>query len=313
MVARITLGSPKLAEVHADALLLVRRRRFAAARFGRRAHRRRDRLRRGTPGAALPRATPAERAARTERLQAALPSGRSAAACRRIAADLLALCERAAATAQYASDERRRMRAPLGRAALEASAANVRINHRYLKDAATRRRANGALAHDAGNRGRHETRPASSYKNESRATARYTRSGFIVPNITIERLRRHHSRARTVAPDRLIRTRPLERRPLPRTSPTRPRPSNASSRAPLPRSAVAHAQLPRTGAILRRVAAHLREHKTAIARSGARNGQRSSRGKRNSKRAPAGPCEYYVRNQTRRQSAERGAAVAESF
>jgi formiminotetrahydrofolate cyclodeaminase len=136
MVARITLGSKKHADVHADALLLVGeadslRARFAAARTA-------DEAAYGAvPQAqALPRATAQERAERDERLQAALAgAGEAPLQAAALAGELLALCERAAAlhTTHLMSDVECAL--AFGRAALEASAANVRINHRYLKDA----------------------------------------------------------------------------------------------------------------------------------------------------------------------------------
>jgi formiminotetrahydrofolate cyclodeaminase len=135
MVARITLGSAKHADVHADALLLVGeadalRAQFASARTA-------DEEAYGdVPQAqALPRTTDEERSARNERLQAALAVAaeaplRAAA----LASELLGLCERAAAlrNAHLVSDVECALL--FGHAALEASAANVRINHRYLTD-----------------------------------------------------------------------------------------------------------------------------------------------------------------------------------
>jgi formiminotetrahydrofolate cyclodeaminase len=135
MAARITLGSPKHAEVHADALLLVGeadalRAQFAAARTA-------DEEAYGeVPQAqALPRTTAEERSARSERLQAAL--ARAAAAplhAAALAGELLGLCERAAAlrNTHLVSDVECALL--FGHAALEASAANVRINHRNLTD-----------------------------------------------------------------------------------------------------------------------------------------------------------------------------------
>jgi formiminotetrahydrofolate cyclodeaminase len=136
MVARITLGSPKHAEVHADAVLLVGDADALRAQFG--AARTDDETAyAAVPAAqALPRATPAERALRTERLQAAL-AGAAAAPLHaaELAGRLLGLCERAAElrNAHLVSDVACALE--FGHAALEASAANVRINHHYMKDA----------------------------------------------------------------------------------------------------------------------------------------------------------------------------------
>jgi formiminotetrahydrofolate cyclodeaminase len=136
MVARITLGSAKHAEVHADALLLVGDADSLRARFG--AARTDDETAyAAVPAAqALPRTTPAERTLRTERLQAAL-AGAAAAPLRatELAVELLALCERAAALRNTHLMSDVECALSFGRAALEASAANVRINHRYIKDA----------------------------------------------------------------------------------------------------------------------------------------------------------------------------------
>jgi len=135
MVARITLGSPKHAGAHADAALLVGeadglRARFCAARTAD------ETAYAAVPAAqALPRVTAAERALRTERLQAALAGAAEAPLqAAELAAELLHLCERAAAlrNAHLMSDVECAL--SFARAALDACAANVRINHRYLKD-----------------------------------------------------------------------------------------------------------------------------------------------------------------------------------
>lgn len=136
MVARITLGNPKYTPVHADAVLLVGdadtlRARFAAARTAdETAYARVPRAQ------ALPRSTPVEQAYRNDQLQLALAGAAQAPLdAAALAADLLSLCERAAAlhNAHLTSDVECALH--FGRAALEASAVNVRVNHRYLKDA----------------------------------------------------------------------------------------------------------------------------------------------------------------------------------
>jgi len=136
MVARLTLGSPKHAGVHADAVLLVGDADALRAQFG--AARTDDETAyAAVPAAqALPRATPAERALRTERLQAAL-TGAAAAPLHaaELAGRLLALCERAAALRNRYLTSDVACALHFGHAALEASAANVRINHHYMKDA----------------------------------------------------------------------------------------------------------------------------------------------------------------------------------
>ena len=135
MVARLTLGNPRYEPVHADAVLLVGeadmlRARFTSARAADEA------AYAAVPTAqALPRATVAETAERSMRLQAALTEAAAAPLhAAALARDLLGLCERAAAlhNSHLMSDVECAL--AFGHAALEASAANVRINHRYLKD-----------------------------------------------------------------------------------------------------------------------------------------------------------------------------------
>lgn len=136
MVARITLGSQKHLGVHAEALLLVEsadtlRSQFVAAR----PH---DEAAYAAVVAAqtLPRDSDAARTARSAQLMAALHAAteaplRVAALC----AELLDAGERTAAlgNAHLASDVEGAV--AFGRAALEASAANVRINHHFMHDA----------------------------------------------------------------------------------------------------------------------------------------------------------------------------------
>ena len=98
MVARITLGNPKHADVHAEALLLVGAADSLRARFGG-ARSADEAAYAAVPEAqALPRASAAETALRTERLQTALAGAADAPLhAAELAATLLALCERAAA------------------------------------------------------------------------------------------------------------------------------------------------------------------------------------------------------------------------
>ncbi len=136
MVARITLGSPKHAAVHADALLLVEsadalRSAFIAARSDD------ETAYAGVVAAqALPRDTAAHKAERRATLQHALAGAAEAPLqVATLAAALVADAERAATLGndQLMSDVECAL--AFGRAALDAAAANVRINHRYMDDA----------------------------------------------------------------------------------------------------------------------------------------------------------------------------------
>lgn len=138
MVARITLGNPKSAAVHPAAQAIAEdadrlREAFGAARI-------RDEAAYGAvvEAGAMPRGSDAEKAARTKRLQAAL--GAAAEAPLHVAeltAKAMALAARAGAleNRHLMSDVECAVR--FLRAAFEASAANVRVNHDYLKDTAT--------------------------------------------------------------------------------------------------------------------------------------------------------------------------------
>ncbi|GAC1405859.1 MAG: hypothetical protein NVSMB64_11050 [Candidatus Velthaea sp.] len=138
MVARITLSSEKLAGVHADASALVReadalRTAFSVARPT-------DEAAYGAvvAASAMPRATDPEKTARHARLQAALSGAAEAPlGVADLAVRTLALCGRAAAlrNVHLMSDVDCALR--FARAALDASAANVEVNHRFLKDAET--------------------------------------------------------------------------------------------------------------------------------------------------------------------------------
>ena len=125
MVARITLGSPKHSSVHALAQRIIQeadvlRSDFVAARP----------LDEAAYGAviavqALPRTTEAEKRVRMERMQAVAG----------LASATIRLAELAAALGNdhLMSDVECALR--LARAALDASAANVKVNHRFLKNA----------------------------------------------------------------------------------------------------------------------------------------------------------------------------------
>ena len=136
MVARITLGSDRHREVHAQALLLVSaadtlRSRFVQARLS-------DEAAYGAVVAAqaLPRATDAEKLTRTERLQNALiASAEAPLNVAHIAVELFELCDGVASlhNTHLVSDVACAI--AFARAAFDASVANVRINHRFIKDA----------------------------------------------------------------------------------------------------------------------------------------------------------------------------------
>jgi formiminotetrahydrofolate cyclodeaminase len=138
MVARITLEAARLAAVHPAAQAVVAdadrlRAAFTAARAE-------DEAAYGAVVTAMgmPRSTDAEKAVRTERLQAALATAAAAPlAVAELAAEAMGVAERAAAL-----DNRNLMSdvecaVAFLVAAYDASAANVRVNHAYLKDAAT--------------------------------------------------------------------------------------------------------------------------------------------------------------------------------
>ena len=136
MVARITLGSPKHSSVHALAQRIIQeadvlRSDFVAARP----------LDEAAYGAviavqALPRTTEAEKRVRMERMQAALEGAAEAPlGVAGLASATIRLAELAAALGNdhLMSDVECALR--LARAALDASAANVKVNHRFLKNA----------------------------------------------------------------------------------------------------------------------------------------------------------------------------------
>ena len=136
MVGRLTLGNPRYEAVHADAVLLVGeadmlRARFTSARSADEAAYAAVVL-----AQALPRVTAAEAAARGARLQAALIGAAQAPLeAAGLAVSLLTLCARAASLGNPNLVSDVECAVAFGHAALEASAANVRINHRFIKDA----------------------------------------------------------------------------------------------------------------------------------------------------------------------------------
>ena len=136
MVARLTLGSSKHTEVHAEALLLVETADALRAQFS--AARTRDEAAFGAVVAAqaLPRASAGDKATRRALLQTALTEAAEAPlAAAALAATLLDACERAARLRNTHLMSDVECAIAFGRATLDASAANVRINHRHISDA----------------------------------------------------------------------------------------------------------------------------------------------------------------------------------
>jgi formiminotetrahydrofolate cyclodeaminase len=147
MVARVTLGSPKLAAMHEAAAAVADdaddlRRRFVALRPVDEAA-----YAAVVAAQALPRATEDEKAARRAALQAALTGAAEAPLeAARLATDAFALAARTADlhNANLMSDVDCAVR--FARAAFDASAANVEVNHAYLADAAVVAHQRDALA-----------------------------------------------------------------------------------------------------------------------------------------------------------------------
>jgi formiminotetrahydrofolate cyclodeaminase len=136
MVARITLASPKHGGVHTLAQRIVHE--ADALRAGFVAARPIDEAAYGAVIAAqsLPRGTETEKRERTERMQAALAGAAEAPlGVAGLASATIRLAEQAAALGNdhLMSDVDCALR--LARAALDASAANVKVNHRFLKNA----------------------------------------------------------------------------------------------------------------------------------------------------------------------------------
>jgi formiminotetrahydrofolate cyclodeaminase len=139
MVARITLGSEKHRSGHANAVMLVEvadalRAKFVAARPEDEAA-----YAAVVAAQALPRKTDIEKILRVEQLQTAMVA--AAEAPLRVAAlaeELLDACEQAARLRNGNLISDVECACAFGRAALDASAANVRINHYFIKDAAVK-------------------------------------------------------------------------------------------------------------------------------------------------------------------------------
>lgn len=138
MVARISLTSAKLAPVHAEAAAIVAeaddlRRRFVELRPIDEAA-----FQAVVTAQALPRTSDAEKTVRRDALQAALVGAAEAPLhAAQLARDVFALTARTAElhNANLMSDVDCAMR--FARAAFDASAANVAVNHRYITDEAT--------------------------------------------------------------------------------------------------------------------------------------------------------------------------------
>jgi formiminotetrahydrofolate cyclodeaminase len=155
MVARITTASERYAAVHADAKAVVtdadvlRERFLAAGPIDEAAYRR------VVDAMAMPRGNDAEKRARTEALQEALAGAAEAPLeAAGLAAEGFAIAARAAAlgNSNLMSDVECALH--FFRAALGASVANVRINHRFIKDTGAVEKQNERLVaiHDAADR-----------------------------------------------------------------------------------------------------------------------------------------------------------------
>jgi formiminotetrahydrofolate cyclodeaminase len=162
MVARISLTSPKLAPVHEAAATIAAdadelRRRFVELRPIDEAA-----FQAVVAAQAMPRATDAEKAVRRDALQTALIGAAEAPLeSAQLASDAFALTARTAElrNANLMSDVDCAMR--FARAAFDASAANVEVNHRYITDEATVAQQRERLA----------TLARAARENESRAAA----------------------------------------------------------------------------------------------------------------------------------------------
>jgi formiminotetrahydrofolate cyclodeaminase len=138
MVARITMGAPKLVSVHEEAAAIAEdaddlRRRFLELRPIDESA-----FEAVIAAQALPRANDGEVAVRREQLQRALVGAAEAPLeAARLACDAFALTARTAElhNANLMSDVDCAMH--FARAAFDASSANVEVNHRYITDAAT--------------------------------------------------------------------------------------------------------------------------------------------------------------------------------
>lgn len=137
MVARIVLESPRRAERHAAAAALAER--ADALRAELRAAGARDEAAYAAVAAAqrLPRADDAQRETRATRLAAALAEAAEEPLRAAVLANgVIALCEEALALEHRGLASDLGCAAEFARAALRASAYNVRVNHAYMQDAA---------------------------------------------------------------------------------------------------------------------------------------------------------------------------------
>lgn len=138
MVARITLGAPQRKGYHDAARTIVERADRLRARFREAGVQDEAAFAEVTRAQRLPRATNAEREARALLLEQALaraaevPLGAA-----QLANELLGLCLEAAALEHRALASDVGCAAEFALSALRACAYNVRVNHRYMKDAAT--------------------------------------------------------------------------------------------------------------------------------------------------------------------------------
>lgn len=136
MVARITLGNPKYAGVHAEAAAIVAdadatRRSLLEVRPLDEAA-----FRAVIDAQALPRATEEQKTERTLRVQAALVRAAEVPLeAARLAAQTLEIAARTARLGNEHLNSDVECALSFGRAALAASAANVAVNHHYIKDA----------------------------------------------------------------------------------------------------------------------------------------------------------------------------------
>ena len=136
MVARITAGNPSYAVHSAEAIALTGEADALRAQLLEARTRDERAYARVVDAMALPQSSAAEKSLRTERVQTAL-AGAAAEPLRaaELALGVLSLARRAAALGNRHLESDVACAAGFARAALAASAANVRINHAYLKDA----------------------------------------------------------------------------------------------------------------------------------------------------------------------------------
>jgi len=137
MVARITLGNPKHAPVHADALDLVAQADGLRAQLVAAGPADEAAYLAVVAAQALPRASAEERGARTQAVQLALAGAAEAPlAAAALAMELTVLCERAAALGNSHLMSDVACALAFAEATLTAAVANVRVNDRFITDAA---------------------------------------------------------------------------------------------------------------------------------------------------------------------------------